>query len=866
MEYIGEHLLPGKIGQLFVVLSFIFSLLALFSYTFSTLGYEERKVSYKRLGRLSFGLHALAVLGIIVTLFYIIYSHYFEYHYAWSHSSKALPTHYIISCFWEGQEGSFLLWTFWHALLGLVLFKAGKWEAPVLSVISLAQVMLSSMLLGYYILGVKIGSSPFLLLREVMAGAPVFADANYLSKYILDGNGLNPLLQNYWMVIHPPVTFLGFASTIVPFAFAISAMWRREYRDWIRPALPWALFGVVVLGTGIIMGGMWAYEALSFGGYWAWDPVENASLVPWLTLIAGVHVMVVNRYTGKALTSSYVFIIATFLLVLYATFLTRSGILGESSVHAFTDLGLSGQLLLFLFLFVGLSVGMSFDNRKHRLFFSGVVVAFYGMNIALGRFLTYPNLVLILVSIGLIFYNLNKKSNTDSASEDNLLSREFWLYIGSLVLCISAIHISFVTSFPVFNKMFGLNLAPPADAVASYNRVQLPIAIIIILLTVVGMGLRYRTSNLKAFVNRLLIPLGIAALFSAILAYVSDYREPLYLLLLFAALFGFFGNLSILIRNKQGLIKSGGSIAHIGFAMMLVGILYSSAKQHVISINTLGVNYGENFDARSNFENILLWKNEPTMMGRYRVTYLGDSVEEPNTYYLVQSEELDENGDVLDVFTLSPNAQVNPKMGLLANPDTRHFVSKDLFTHVSQVLDKEAASRRPEYEEPVSFKLNARGDTMMYSGMMIYFDGISPSIPNKFRSKVSDAEIALSARLRVRSGLKDSSSAVPGSSGEILHELNPVMAIKDNLILNYEDENEAAGLKAELVNFDPQSEVADLSFSRKTQEAREYIIMKAIIFPWINLLWLGLVILIIGFALAIVHRYRENKISGIFST
>ena len=218
--------------------------------------------------------------------------------------------------------------------------------------VCLAQLMLSSMLFGVYLGDIKIGSSPFVLLREAMQG-PIFQQADYL-KFITDGNGLNPLLQNPWMVIHPPVLFLGFASTLVPFAYAMGGMATRQYGEWVRPALPWTLFATAMLGTGIVMGAAWAYESLNFGGYWAWDPVENASLIPWLCLVGGLHLMHTWLKRKQSLPSAIILIILSFVLVLYATFLTRSGILGDSSVHAFTDLGMSGQLLVFLFAFLPL--------------------------------------------------------------------------------------------------------------------------------------------------------------------------------------------------------------------------------------------------------------------------------------------------------------------------------------------------------------------------------------------------------------------------------------------------------------------------------------------------------------------------------
>ncbi|MFN8689586.1 MAG: cytochrome c biogenesis protein CcsA, partial [Cyclobacteriaceae bacterium] len=197
----------------------------------------------------------------------------------YSYSDTKLQTYYLISTFWNGQEGSFLLWMFWHAVLGLVLmYTQRNWEAPVMIVFTLVQAFLASMILGVVLPGIdlKLGSSPFILLREAMAD-PIFqANPNFIPS---EGQGLNPLLQNYWMVIHPPTLFLGFAATLVPFAFVVAGLWQRQYREWIKPALPWSLFAGAVLGLGILMGGYWAYETLNFGGYWNWDPVENAVYV-----------------------------------------------------------------------------------------------------------------------------------------------------------------------------------------------------------------------------------------------------------------------------------------------------------------------------------------------------------------------------------------------------------------------------------------------------------------------------------------------------------------------------------------------------------------------------------------------------------
>jgi cytochrome c-type biogenesis protein CcmF len=376
MDYIGEQLLPGQLGHFLVILSFVASLIATISYFIAgrAPGHVEA-AHWKRMGRISFFIDVVSVLGIFIILYSLIADHRFEYQYVYKNSGKDLEPKYILSAVWSASEGSFILWAISHAILGvIVVFTAKKWEAPVMTILSFAQVCLATMMLGIYFFGTKIGASPFALFREQMPDLPAFQVADYALK-IQDGNGLNMLLQNYWMVIHPPVLFLGFASTIIPFGFAMGGLITKNYGDWVRPALPWALFSACVLGVGIMMGGAWAYESLSFGGYWAWDPVENASLVPWLTLIAGIHTLLIYKHTGRSLQTSFFLIAITFILILYSTFLTRSGILGETSVHSFADLGMNSQLYLFLYVFFWLPALLSLKDFQKKLVWAGVAIA-----------------------------------------------------------------------------------------------------------------------------------------------------------------------------------------------------------------------------------------------------------------------------------------------------------------------------------------------------------------------------------------------------------------------------------------------------------------------------------------------------------
>ena len=324
----------GHIGHASVILAFISALYGVYVLFFAQKPENPQFETYTKASKWAFGIHAMSVFGIISSLFYIIYSHQYQYHYAWSHSSRLLPVYYMISCFWEGQEGSFLLWIFWHIVIGFFLLNASpKWRSQIWIVYFSVQAFLVSMLIGVIIPGLdwKLGSSPFILLREVQPDAPVFAiNPQYVPE---DGRGLNPLLQNYWMVIHPPTLFLGFALTLVPFCYAIAALWTKRYTEWIRPAIAWTSLGAGVLGIGIAMGAYWAYETLNFGGYWNWDPVENAVYIPWLIMVAALHMLMIFQSRKSGLGAAFVLVIMSFTLVLYATFLTRSGILGNASVH-----------------------------------------------------------------------------------------------------------------------------------------------------------------------------------------------------------------------------------------------------------------------------------------------------------------------------------------------------------------------------------------------------------------------------------------------------------------------------------------------------------------------------------------------------
>ena len=452
MNFIGEHLFAGQLGHLLIILAFVASLVSFISYAaYSFEKKQEQKNYWLKLARISFLLEAISILTVFGLVYYICANHLYEYMYVYKHASRELEPKYLLACIWEGQEGSFLLWSIWHVIIGSVfIFKRNSpWESPVLTVINLAQAFMMLMILGIYIGDVRIGNSLFALTRNEIV-APIFTQPNYLD-FVKDGMGLNVLLRNYWMVIHPPVLFLGFALTLVPFGFAYGALTSKKFGDWVKPALPWVLLNACVLGMGIMMGGKWAYESLSFGGYWAWDPVENASLVPWLILIAGLHTMLVYNHTGHSLKASFLFIILAFAFVLYSTFLTKTGVLGDASVHSFTDPGKAINIMITAFL-------ATFSLGGLALFF--------------GRF----------------------KQIKETHTEEALNSREFWMFIGSLIFFLTALFIIAKTSVPLVNKVIGTNFAPPQDVEFSYNKVAAMIAIIIGMLTAIGQYFKYKST------------------------------------------------------------------------------------------------------------------------------------------------------------------------------------------------------------------------------------------------------------------------------------------------------------------------------------------------------------------------------------
>lgn len=819
----GEHLLPGHLGQFFIVLAFGSALLSCISYYFATTSTNKFDHSWRNLGRIGFYANTVSVVGIGVCLFYIIFSHLFEYYYAWEHSSRALPSYYIVSCFWEGQEGSFWLWAFWQAVLGNVLiWKAKSWENPVMTVIMLAQTLLASMLLGVELFGYRIGTSPFILLREAInlkESTPIFNTnpeyyKNYLT-YIKDGNGLNPLLQNYWMVIHPPTLFLGFASMVVPFSYAIAGLWTKRYKEWVQPAISYALFAIMVLGTGIIMGAFWAYDSLTFGGFWAWDPVENASLIPWLILVGAVHVMIVFKNTGHSYITATILVLTAFILVLYASFLTRSGILGDSSVHAFTDAGMFWHLVADVVLFLGLSIALLVIRWKEL---------------------------------------------PSTTKDEETYSREFWMFVGAIFLALSCFHLVIVTSIPVWNAMFGTKLAPPTDPIKHYNIIQASFAVVITFLTGFTQFMKYKKTDVTRFFITTIIYLAFAALIAALVVYVTGVYKLhfVFILIMVGAIYSILANAKIFADALKGKMKLAGSaVAHIGFGLIMVGALISAGTSKVISENTTGEEFNADFVAAKNDprENILMYRNTPVQMGKYLVTYIGDSISSPNHYFKVDYKVIDANGKIKEEFVLKPNAQANRKMGLVSSPDTKHYLFSDLYTHVNmsnaitfdedaQAAGHDEADDDKKYDPPVVFTL-ALGDTIPFREGYVRLKSVS-KVDHIQNIPIEKGDVAIGANLEVVSHGKT-------------YDAQPVYMIKNGSVFDFARKVDEVGLKFRFTKVIPEKNKFEITLFQQPPSQRKWIVMRAIQFPYINFLWSGTIIMVIGILLSIFRRNKELK-------
>ena len=399
----------------------------------------------RRAGIASFAVVFLAALVLVISAF----SNDFSIAYIFHHSNRDLPGPYKFATLWSGQEGSLLFWSLLLSAYGLVLRLRHKTDMKLFAYASVVIAAVQT----FFLLLLNFAAHPFAVMQGSLAA---------------DGAGLNPLLQYPEMVIHPPMLYLGYVGFTVPFAFAVGALaMRYPGEKWIHITRRWTMVTWGFLTCGIFLGAHWAYSVLGWGGYWGWDPVENASLMPWLTGTAFLHSVMMQEKRGMLKTWNIWLIFSTFMLSIFGTMLTRSGLV--SSVHAFAQSSIGDWFVGFL---------------------------------------------IIIFSVCLLLYVKNHAHLRSEHKLESLVSRESSFLFNNLLLLVACFTVLWGTLFPKISEW--VNGTKVTVGAPFFNRVNIPVALCLLLLTAVGPLLAWRRTSLASLRRNFTIP-AVGALLTGIL-------------------------------------------------------------------------------------------------------------------------------------------------------------------------------------------------------------------------------------------------------------------------------------------------------------------------------------------------------------
>jgi len=470
----------------------------------------------------------LCVTVAVIALLHALITKDFNVEYVSSYSSSTLPLQYTIAALWGGQKGSLLFWTFLLTLFSTLVHLQNRDKNREL----MPYVTATLMVIALFFLGLLCFTTP---------------PFERLSFTPQEGSDLNPLLQNYWMTIHPPALYLGYVSASVPFAFAMAALATGKLGDvWIRTTRRWALISWFFLSAGNILGGRWAYEVLGWGGYWAWDPVENAAIIPWFTATAYLHSVMIQEKKNMLKIWNMALVILTFSLTIFGTFLTRSGVI--SSVHSFTQSGLGPYFMTFLILE-------------------------------------------LCVALGLLFYRLPELKSENEL--DSLFSREAAFLLNNWVFVGLAFATFWGTVFPVLSEWVrGVKITVGSPF---FNKVNGPLGIVLLLLTGIGPIIAWRRASVKSLRRNFTAPVLIGAL-TGTLFFALGYRN--YYAIVIFSLSGFVLGTIVMeffrgTRARQAMLQEsppqalrrlvsknprryGGYVVHLGIVLIFIGIAGSS--------------------------------------------------------------------------------------------------------------------------------------------------------------------------------------------------------------------------------------------------------------------------------------------------
>ena len=461
----------------------------------------------------------LATIALVFcSVFLLAYSfqtHDFTIRYVSRYSDRSMSPLYLWTALWGGQDGSLLWWTF---LSSLYIGAFTLWIGDKLR--ELQPVMFATLMsvLGFFVVLQLFAANPF----ATSFGAPP-----------VDGEGLNPLLQNYWMAIHPPALYMGLTGWAVPFAFVTAALFTGRLDDeWIHAARRWVLIAWGFLSLGNLLGMFWSYEELGWGGYWAWDPVENASFLPWLTGTAYLHSVMIQERRGSMKVWAVFLLSLTFILTIFGTFLTRSGLI--ASVHSFarSDIGIYfGGYLIALCIFVFCLIGWRLPDLRAGKRIGWVEWSAGGaIGIVAGIILVLADVAvdwparLSVVPVGVLFVGLLKgiellrldvmkipaAPGRPQRTMESLLSREFAFLLNNWILLGMAVFVLVATTFPLLSELLrGETVTVGPDY---YNKWMVPFGLILLLLTGIGPLIAWRKATGRNLLRAFAFPSAFAGI------------------------------------------------------------------------------------------------------------------------------------------------------------------------------------------------------------------------------------------------------------------------------------------------------------------------------------------------------------------
>jgi cytochrome c-type biogenesis protein CcmF len=771
-----------SLGTFLIVTSIAMALLAIVSYTLVIRG-NRLALLYGRFGVFGTLGALLMAWTLLLTLFL---AHRFDIDYVYNYSSRDLEFLFTIAASWAGQPGSFLIWTIWSSIAAALMVRQTKhFEPYVLLVMMIVQVALL-----FFVLNLN----PFKPLLDAATGlAPAAPPA--------DGKGLNALLHNPWMIIHPPILFVGYALTTVPFAFAISALVRRDYDTWVARAIPWTLAAWAFLGFALLLGGYWAYETLGWGGYWGWDPVENSSLVPWLILTALLHGMMLQRSHGGMRKTNLFLALLGYILVFYATFLTRSGVYANFSVHSFVAEGIFNALVVFL-------------------------------------------CVLITVALGLFIARW--RDIPVRPLSDKFFSRDSFFVLAMISFVVTALVVGVGTSMPVISAIPGVGhtlqtwmsgafeidngtlMNPQAQpftdgrfslASSFYKRTVPPLGAVIIVLMIIGPLLGWRDANMRHLLRTLRWP-ALGAVIAAVVAMLINVRDLVSLAYVVGGTFAIGTNLVMIIRTlRGGWMRIGGYLAHLGFSLTLIGMVGSSAYA-------------------TPDQRLVMAPGETTKIYGYDFTFNGYQLDDQQRGVLDMTVTDGKN----DTFTARPFLYYNERMGAtMQTPSIHSLIYQDVYIAPAG-YDPESNPAKPiigvgktttmgPYEITfVDFNLDRNA---MTNGGPIK---VGAKLNVVYNGKTSEVEPTIQVTTDATTGeqkLEHIAATLPGGQSLTLVEVDPT----NRMVLL---EGKGAGI--DNLPVVPAKGVITVSVK-----------------PLVVFVWTGIVIGVMGGLIALLRRYFEGR-------